>query len=193
MDPNYYENPENVASYARFTPTHDGAGLVELLASYLPQRARVLELGMGPGADFEKLAAHFQVTGSDFSRAFLDRYRRLDEAADLLHLDARSIETDRCFDAVFSNKALIHFSPDELQQSFDRQHAVLNDGGLILHSFWYGEGQADYNGLTLVYHNEQDLTDMLSGSFDILALERHAKMTEGDSIFVLAVKQSKGG
>jgi SAM-dependent methyltransferase len=188
MDPNYYENPENVASYTRFTPTHDGAELVELLASHLPPRARVLELGMGPGTDFEKLAAHFQVTGSDFSRAFLDRYRALDDSADLLQLDARTIDTDRRFDAIFSNKALIHFSADELRQSFDRQYEVLNDRGLILHSFWYGEGQADFNDLTLVYHNERDLAEMLGGKFEILALERHAKMQEDDSILLLAGK-----
>jgi cyclopropane fatty-acyl-phospholipid synthase-like methyltransferase len=188
MDPDYYENEQNIANYAQFTPAHDGALLIEQLVEHLPRGATVLELGMGPGKDLEKLAEHFQVTGSDFSRAFLDRYRKLNAAADLLHLDARTIDTDRHFDAIYSNKALIHFSPDELRQCFNRQHAVLNEAGLILHSFWYGEGQADFNDLTLVYHNEKDLADMLSGRFDILAMERHAKMKEGDSIYVLASK-----
>jgi cyclopropane fatty-acyl-phospholipid synthase-like methyltransferase len=188
MDQNYYENEKNVSSYIEFTPAHDGALLIDLLTKQLPQGSSVLELGMGPGKDFKRLSEHFQVTGSDFSHAFLDRYRGLDDSADLLYLDARTIDTDRRFDAIFSNKALIHFSPAELQQSFARQHAVLNDNGLILHSFWSGEGQANFNDLTLVYHNEQDLTELLSGSFDILALERHAKMAEGDSIYVLARK-----
>jgi cyclopropane fatty-acyl-phospholipid synthase-like methyltransferase len=189
MDSNYYEDQQHVASYIKFTPAHDGALLIDLLTAQLPAGASVLELGMGPGKDFKRLSEHFQVTGSDFSHAFLDRYRKLDDTADLLYLDARTIETERRFDAVFSNKALIHFSSAELQQSFDRQHAVLNDQGLILHSFWYGEGEAVFNGLTLVYHNERDLADMLSGAFDILALERHAKMAEGDSICVLARKK----
>ncbi len=77
----------------------------------------------------------------------------------------------------------------ELQQSFDRQHAVLNDNGLILHSFWIGEGEDTFSDLKFVYHNEQDLTKMLETSFDILALEKHAKVADDDSIYVLARKK----
>lgn len=190
MDPKYYENEQNVAGYIKFTPAHDGAQLIDALKAQLPAGATVLELGMGPGKDFKQLSEHYRTTGSDFSHAFLDRYRKLDGSADLLYLDARTIETDRGFDAIFTNKALIHFSAAELQRSFDRQHAVLNDKGLILHSFWYGEGEAEFNGLTLVYHNEEDLARMLKGRFDILALQRHAKMADGDSIYVLARKKA---
>jgi SAM-dependent methyltransferase len=189
MDPDYYENEHNVASYIKFTPARDGTLLVDALSEHLARRATVLELGMGPGRDFERLGQHFHVTGSDFSRLFLERYRRANTSADLLYLDARTLDTGRRFDAIFSNKALIHLSADELRQSFRRQHAVLNDNGLILHSFWYGEGEQAFNGLNLVYHNENDLPAMLADDFTILALNRHTKQAEGDSIYVLARKQ----
>jgi cyclopropane fatty-acyl-phospholipid synthase-like methyltransferase len=189
MDQNYYEIEANVDNYTKFTPAHDGALLIDVFAQSVPAGSTVLELGMGPGKDFKRLNEHFEVTGSDFSRVFLERYRSQDESADLLRLDARTLETDRTFDAVFSNKALIHLSPAELQQSFDRQHAVLNDQGLIMHSFWYGEGEKIFNDLTLVYHNETDLTAMLQAGFNIVALEKHAKQAEGDSIYVLARKK----
>jgi cyclopropane fatty-acyl-phospholipid synthase-like methyltransferase len=186
---NYYEDEQNVTQYSKFTPAHDGALLVDVLSAHLPEGSCLLELGMGPGKDLQLLSQHFQVTGSDFSRLFLEKYRAQHASADLLHLDARTLDTERTFDAIFSNKALIHLSADELQQSFDRQHAVLNDRGLIMHSFWYGEGQKEFGGLTLVYHNEHDLTGMLEPAFEILALERHAKMAEGDSIYVVARKK----
>jgi len=189
MKENYYENKEKVDYYTNFMPTHDGALLIDVLSEHLPKEAAVLELGMGPGKDFKRLSRHYRVTGSDFSHLFLQRYREQDPAADLLHLDARTLATERTFDAIYSNKALIHLSAAELQQSFDRQHAVLNDNGLILHSFWAGEGEDTFNNLTLVYHNEQDLTKMLETSFDIVALERHAKMDDDDSIYVLARKK----
>ena len=189
MENNYYENEENVDNYTKFTPAHDGVLLIDVLSEHLPEDASVLELGIGPGKDFKLLSQRYQVTGSDFSRVFLERYRKQDSAAELLHLDARTLETDRTFDAIFSNKALIHLSPAELQQSFDRQHAVLNDNGLLLHSFWIGEGEATFNDLKLVYHNEHDLTKMLEKSFDIVALEKHAKMADDDSIYVLARKK----
>jgi cyclopropane fatty-acyl-phospholipid synthase-like methyltransferase len=189
MEENFYENKEKVDKYTKFTPAHDGALLIDVLSEHLPEDATVLELGMGPGKDFKMLSRRYRVTGSDFSHLFLQRYREQDPAADLLHLDARTLETDRTFDAVFSNKALIHMSRAELQQSFDRQHAVLNDNGLILHSFWIGEGQDTFSDLNFVYHNEQDLTKMLEMSFDILALEKHAKVADDDSIYVLARKK----
>ncbi len=189
MEPDYYENEANVENYSKFTPSHDGSLLVDVLAGFLPEGSSVLELGMGPGKDYQLLSDRFSVTGSDFSNTFLERYRAKDPAAELLHLDARTLDTDRHFDAVFSNKALIHFSADELQQSFARQHAVLNEQGLMLHSFWYGEGEQAFGELTLVRYNEQDLTAMLEGSFDILALKQHAKMADGDSIYVVARKR----
>lgn len=189
MEQNYYENKANVDSYSKFTPAEDGGLLVDALSTYVADGSSVLELGIGPGKDFKLLSKRFAMTGSDFSNAFLDRYRVLDPTANLVQLDARTLATDKRFDAIYSNKVLIHFSPDELQQSFASQHKVLNDNGIMLHSFWHGEGQKEFGGLTLVYHNEKDLTAMLEDSFDILALEKHAKMKEGDSLYVVARKK----
>jgi len=186
---NYYEDEQNVAQYSKFTPAHDGTLLVDILSAYLPEGSSLLELGMGPGKDLQLLAQHFRVTGSDLSHLFLEKYRAQHASADLMHLDARTLDTERTFDAIFSNKALIHLSVEELQQSFDRQHAVLNERGLVMHSFWCGEGQNEFGGLTLVYHNEQDLTEMLEPAFEVLVLERHAKMADGDSIYMVARKK----
>ena len=188
MSPDFYEIEKNVEHYIEFTPAHDGTLLVELFDRYVPDGASVLELGMGPGKDFTLLSERFRMTGSDFSHLVLDRYRKIDPDADLMHLDAHTMETDRRFDGIFSNNALIHMSPEELQQSFDRQHAVLNPDGVMLHSFWYGDGDKEFDDLTLVYHNERDLTAMLEESFDIVELERHAKMADGDSIYVIVRK-----
>jgi SAM-dependent methyltransferase len=182
----YYDNEDNVSNYIKFTPAHDGAELVDALRAELPDQSAVLEIGMGPGKDFKLLGESFAVAGSDRSRVFLERYRGLDPDADLLSLDAITLETSRSFDAIFSNKALIHMSSDDLARSFARQHDILTEKGLILHSFWYGQGQREFNGLTLVYHNETDLTEMLEPLFEVVALKRHAKMADGDSIYVLA-------
>ena len=193
MDENYYENEDNVENYTKFTPTHDGAQLVDALRENVEPQSSVLGLGIGPGKDFKRLKEYFNVTGSDYSKLFLERYRKTDPTADLLHLDARTLETERVFDAIFSNKALIHLSPEELQRSFDRQHDVLNDNGVIMHSFWYGEGENVFNGLKLVYHNEKDLTAMLKDKFTVIALHKHAKQAENDSIYVVARKKHELG
>lgn len=186
----YYENKDNVAKYIQFTPSHDGAFLVDLLVEHLPADSHVLEIGIGPGWDFDRLSEHFRMTGSDVSNEFLQRYRKKNGEADIVQLDARTLEIDRTFDGIYSNKALIHMGHDELAASFARQHAVLNESGLILHSFWRGTGEEEYNQLRLVFHEEQELTRMLEPAFEILEIGRHAKMADDDSVYVLARKTS---
>ena len=101
-------------------------------------------------------------------------------------LDALTLETDQHFDAIFSNKVLIHLDEEQLAQTFARQHAVLNPGGIILHSFWYGDSEAEFGALTLRRRNEEHLTRLLEEHFDVLVMDRHAKMSEGDSIYFVA-------
>lgn len=190
MSTDYYEDEDQVGKYIEFTPSHDGSMLVEKLAEFLTGGATVLELGMGPGKDFKLLSEHYEVTGSDFSKLFLELFRERHEDANVLHLDARTLDTDRTFDCIFSNKALIHLSDLELRQSFGRQHDVLNDAGLILHSFWYGDSEEEYSGLKFMNRTEQGLTALLDGLFDIIETGRHAKMADDDSVFVLARKKN---
>lgn len=184
----YYENRDHVEKYIAFTPSHDGSLLVDKLAEHLPAGATVLELGMGPGKDFEQLRGRFDVTGSDNSKLFLELFRQRDDQAALLHLDARTLETDRRFDAIFSNKALIHLADEELRQSFTRQFDVLNHGGLILHSFWYGDAEHEFSGLRFYHRTAEGIAALLKGLFDIVEIGRHAKMADDDSVYVLARK-----
>ncbi|MBT8441564.1 MAG: class I SAM-dependent methyltransferase [Gammaproteobacteria bacterium] len=186
----YYEDKKKVQSYINFTPSNDGSMLVDKLVEALPQGSRVLEIGIGPGKDFDLLARHFDVVGSDYSQEFLRLYRLRNDHAHLLHLDARTLQTDLTFDAIFSNKALIHMSRKELRGSFVRQRDVLNTEGLILHSFWYGREEQEFEGLRLIQHTEQELESMLEDYFEILDIGRHAKMSEDDSVYVLARKKN---
>ena len=100
----FYKNKQNVESYIRFTPSHDGSELIRVLAGALPRGSTVLELGMGPGKDFDLLTERFDVTGSDASQEFLDLYRKRSEGADLMLLDALTLDTDQRFDCIYSNK-----------------------------------------------------------------------------------------
>ena len=182
----FYDKKENIDNYAKFIPTKDGAELVNVLKGHLPKGSSTLELGIGPGKDFELLANDYDVTGSDKSLAFLDKYRDKNPKAELLHLDARTLDTDKTFDCIFSNKVLIHLTKDELVQSLARQYEILNDGGLLMHSFWHGDKEDLYDDLRITYYTEQQLLDMLDESYEVVEIKRHAKMTEGDSVYVLA-------
>jgi cyclopropane fatty-acyl-phospholipid synthase-like methyltransferase len=182
----FYEKEENIERYSKFIPVQDGEELVSVLRSHLDKDSTVLELGIGPGKDFERLAENFKVTGSDNSRAFLDRYRQKNPQAELIQLDARTLETDKTFDCIYSNKVLIHLNHAELRQSLRRQKELLHTGGLVLHSFWHGDKEDVYNDLRITYYTERHLLDLMQDHFEILELRKHAKMTDNDSIYVLA-------
>jgi cyclopropane fatty-acyl-phospholipid synthase-like methyltransferase len=184
----YYHTPESVDQYIDMAEGYDGRELIEVLKKYLPPGSTVLELGMGPGKDLDLLGESFQATGSDVSLTFLDRYRAQHPDTDLLLLDAVTLDTERNFDAIYSNKVLMHLTRDELRASLHRQAEALHDGGLLLHSFWYGDKQEDFDGLLFVYYTEKSFAQLIGPAFAIVEAERYAEMDEDDSIYFVLRK-----
>lgn len=183
----FYDDPQNVAQYVQMSDGYDGRKLIDGLRQYLPSEASVLELGMGPGTDLDLLRQFYKATGSDRSLLFLERYQERHPDADLLQLDAVSLETKRRFDGIYSNKVLYHLTPDELRQSLENQSKVLHPGGVALHSFWYGEGEERSHGLHFTYYTEASLRALFEGfRFEILELGRYTEMETDDSIYVIA-------
>jgi len=146
----YYDDPKNVREYLDMAEGVDGRALVEVLAHHLSAGSTVLELGMGPGKDLTFLSASYRATGSDSAQLFLDLYQEAHPDADLLLLDAVTIDTARRFDGIYSNKVLQHLTREEACASIQRQAEVLTEGGIALHSLWYGEGEETFSGLRFV-------------------------------------------
>jgi len=126
----------SIEDYTAMAEGYDGRTHVERLRQMLAPGSAVLELGMGPGVDLYMLAKTFAATGSDRSQAFLDRYALIQPEADLLQLDAATVDTDRRFDAIYSNKVLHHLTRHELRRSLERQASLRRPGGLLLHGLW---------------------------------------------------------
>lgn len=185
-----FDTEEGVLEYERIADGYDGRELVERLRQHLPSGATVLELGMGPGKDLDLLLAHYAAVGSDDSQVFLDRYRarKGDLCPELHKLDAVVLNIDRSFDGIYSNKVLHHLTRSDLQRSFSRQAALLNPGGIALHSLWYGDKEEEHSGLRFVYYTEATLKPMLPASLDVLELERYAEMEDGDSMVLVLQK-----
>ena len=186
----FYDDEENVETYVQMAEGYDGRELVTALRQHLPPGSTVLELGMGPGKDLALLAEEFTATGSDRSEIFLRRYRRDHPGTDVLLLDAVTLDTEQRFDAIYSNKVLHHLRVDELQESLLRQAARLNANGLLLHSFWYGEGTEENHGLQFTYHTEASLTAVVGSEFEKVACFRYTEIDEGDSLYLLLRRSS---
>jgi len=190
----YYDDPKNVREYIEMAEGYDGRELIEALSKYLPAGASVLELGMGPGKDLDLLNKTFQATGSDSAQPFLDLYRKRHPQADLLLLDAVTLDAaaigERTFDAIYSNKVLYHLTRDQLRTSLRNQARVLNPGGVLLHSLWYGDGEQDMHGLHFVYYTEDTFRALVGDEFEIVETVRYTEMEADDSCYVMLRKRS---
>ena len=181
----YYDDPTNVAQYIEMAVGYDGRALIEVLKQHLPAGATVLELGMGPGKDLAILGETFIATVSDVSQVFVDGYLAASPGADVFPVDAVTLETDRIFDGIYSNKVLIHLTLPELAASFRRQAEVLVPGGVALHSFRCGYAEEVYEGLRFVTYTEATLGEAAGDALDVVEVVRYAEMEEGDSLYVV--------
>ena len=192
---NYYKDKGNVREYIEMAEGYDGEVLIEHLRDYLPKGSTVLELGMGPGKDLDILKKYYQVTGSDFSKHFLEIYKENHKRTelDLLLLDARKLNIDRKFDCIYTNKVLYHLTEEELIKSLNQQKNLLNEEGLLLHSFWEGNKKEKFNGTNFVYYTKNRLIEIINNHFnddyEILEIEYYKEMKEQDSIYVILKKK----
>lgn len=181
----YFDSEKNVKEYIEMVEGYDGTELINALKGYLPTGSTLLELGMGPGKDLDILKESYLVTGSDSSQIFVDRYKKEHKGAEVILLDAVTINTEDKFDCIYSNKVLHHLKQSDLSKSIYRQKAVLNDGGTLFHSFWHGDKEEKHHGLLFVYYLETQLIDMVKDDFDIVAMKRYAEMAADDSFYIV--------
>lgn len=186
----YYDDKKNIEQYIEMAEGYDGKALIDILQKYLPQGSSVLELGMGPGKDLLLLSEHYQVTGSDQSEAFVERFKKLYPDMNAVQLDAVTIEIDKTFDAIYSNKVLHHLTTEQLKTSFQQQARILNDGGIALHSFWHGEQEEEHFGMRFVYYTEATLRNCVGTEYEIVDIHHYAEMEADDSLCLVIRKKS---
>ena len=188
MEGTFYHTRKSVKEYIQMAEGIDGKDLIDRLQKTLPKGASLLELGSGPGKDYRILSTDYKVTGSDFSSEFLKHLKNQFPKGEFLLLNAETLETDRKYDAIYSNKVLHHLADSALENSIQRQAKILNPGGIICHSFWAGEGSETYNGLLVNYHMEEGIQNLFGIEFEHLLILRYREFEENDSILYIGRK-----
>jgi cyclopropane fatty-acyl-phospholipid synthase-like methyltransferase len=189
MKDEYYKTKESVEEYIELAKGSNGAELIEKLMQVLPAHSSLLEIGSGPGSDWEILSQTYHVVGSDNSKVFLGHLNTKFPKGEFICLDAVTLNTNKTFDGIYSNKVLHHLTDNELLGSFKRQCEILNTNGVVCHSFWKGDGSEVFNGLYVNYHNEKGLEGFFANYFDILSMTVYKEFEDGDSILVLGRKK----
>lgn len=182
----FWDEPDKVEQYIQMADGYDGRALVEYLATLVPTGASVLELGMGPGKDLDLLRAQgFTVTGSDASAVFVDRYRAQHPDADVLVLDAITLQIDRRFDVIYSNKVLHHLTRQDFGRALAAQVDRLAPGGLALHTLWYGEHDEEHHGMRFTKYTEAQLQPWLPAGLSLRETTRYTELEADDSLRVV--------
>jgi len=181
----FYDKIENVKTYMQMCEGYDPTELITLLKKYLEKGSTLLELGMGPGNDLDVLKNDFTVTGSDITEHFLTLYKEKSPTSDIMKLDAISLETNRRFDCIYSNKVLMHLTTEDLRKSIINQKNILNANGLICHTFWKGTSQEYMEGTLFQNYLEDDLLTLFHKEFELLYIESFKELEDDDSIVLI--------
>ena len=188
MEGDYYKTKASVEEYIRLAKDVHGGALIEKLKQVLPASSALLEIGSGPGTDWNILNETYRVTGSDNSTEFLNHLRAKNPSGTFLELDATTLKTDQQFDGIYSNKVMHHLKDEELVASTQRQHDMLNTGGIICHSFWRGEGSEIFKGLFVNYQDAASLTSIYGAYFEILFIQSYQEFEADDSLLLIGRK-----
>ncbi len=190
MEKKFYHTQESVKEYIRQAEGYSGKEIISKLDEYLNDNSKILELGSGPGTDYNILSKKYNVVGSDFSNEFLKVLNEIFSMGEFLQLDAITLDTNKKFDCLYSNKVLQHLSDNDLTKSIIAQSKILNPNGIVCHSFWKGEGEEIFKGMLVNYQTKESLIKLFQKKFEILVLEDYAEFEENDSVFVIAKKSS---
>jgi len=103
------------------------------LFDHLPEGARVLDIGCGPGVKTKRLAERFQVVGVDLSGRQLDLARAAVPEATFVQADILELDfPQETFDAVTAFYSFMHIPRDRHPELLERILGWLKPGGLFL-------------------------------------------------------------
>lgn len=189
MKGKFYHTEESVEQYMKIADGYDGNELIEKLQNFLPQDSSILELGSGPGTDLKILEENYNITGSDYSSIFIELLKENNPNIDILHLNAVTLDTEIHFNAIYSNKVLQHLTDEELKESIQNQSKILNENGIVCHSFWEGNICEEMHGSLQNHHTIEEIEQFFFHLFDILHLELYNEMAKNDSILLIGRKK----
>ncbi|MBB6459507.1 class I SAM-dependent methyltransferase [Flammeovirga kamogawensis] len=185
----YYHTEQSVKEYIQMAKDVNSENLIRLFENVLKKGDAVLEIGSGPGTDWSILNVSFKTIGSDFSKEFLHHLKEKFPEGEFLELDAITLKTAINFDGIYANKVLQHLTDKEIEMSVERQAVLLNDGGVVCHSYWYGEGDENFKGMYVNYQDEKRLLEIYTPYFEVLKLEKYKEFDKDDSIVIIGRKK----
>lgn len=164
----------SAAEYAtRFTADGVSKHLTRFIAA-LPDRARVLDLGCGPGnAARAMAAAGFRVEAWDASAEMVGLAGR-DPAVSARQARFDALDARTSYDGIHANFSLLHAPKIEMPDHLARIARALRPSGVFHIGMKTGTGEArDALGRFYAYYEEEELTALLAAAgLSVIATDR---------------------
>ena len=141
----------------RGTRDHDVSQNIDALLRHLKheERAKILDLGCGPGRDLAALTLRgHEAVGLDGTTDFC-RMARAHSGCEVLQQDflALDLPTEH-FDGIFANASLFHVPTTELPRVLRELWTALVSGGVLFSSNPHGQNEEGWNGARYgAYHD----------------------------------------
>ena len=148
----------------RFKDAGVGKHLREFMDA-LPPKARVLDLGCGPGmAAAALLAAGHDVDAWDASPEMADLGRKL-YGLDIRLAPFDALAAKAEYDAIYANFSLLHAPKSEMPDHLSRIAKALKPGGLFHIGLKTGDGEKrDALGRFYAYYTDDEITGLLEAA-----------------------------
>lgn len=186
---NYYEKRENVDFYTKMMEGYDNHFILEQVEKVLPPKSTLLELGIGTGLDLIELSKNYNVVGSDVSKLFLADFKRKSDL-EVHQLDATTVDIDKTFDCIYSNKVLQHLSKEDFITSLQNQCTHVNKNGILFHTLWKGEYHEEFTmGLRCIYYNKEILERIVPQELHIENIILYSEFEPDDSLILILRKR----
>lgn len=146
---------------------HRSKERIQFLAELQPG-ATILDVGCGVGRDarcFEKLG--YSVTAFDGSEEMVKLSTQILKNPPFL-MRFKEMNFFEKFNGVWAAASLIHVSPHELKDIFQRIYNALTPQGIFFVNFKHGVGNYTHEERTFYYMTEQEIRPYLASHFEII-------------------------
>ena len=82
-----------------------------------------------------------------------------------------------------------HLTKEELVESLANQAEALEGGGILLHTFWYGDKVEDLSGLLFTYYTNETFSKSVGEEYEVVESVRYTELETNDSIYFVLRKK----
>jgi SAM-dependent methyltransferase len=166
----YYDN--NAISFVNSSIDADMHPMADLFLQYLPDQAKILDLGCGTGRDSLYFLQHgYESIPTDGSAEMCKIAAKL-TGIPVRQLMFEDLAYDNEFDGVWACASLLHLGRQSIPCILKKVSSALKENGIAYLSFKYGNFEGTRNGRFFTDLSERDITFLCSKDTGLM-LERY--------------------